>query len=201
MGRREGCYVFPAKKWNLAECLWRQCLIQSMSECQSKYNFSSLKQIYKLFCDDVERLRAEHILAAFHLAFLDSYKASGTSESNCWALLAAGKGPLCSHPGDGATGRPSSSGWAQGCSTWLVGPRWDQEEDYRRLLLPSDFSFPLSLSIYHFGFLFQKGQLWLSYHPVKDWMKEKWECDTLNTGTLGSETCKWTIKCYQLVNE
>lgn len=75
-----------------------------------KIQFFSLKQIYKLFCNVFERLRAEHILAVSHLAFLDCGKASGTSAWNRWALPAAGKGPLCSHPGEGAPVSPSSPG-------------------------------------------------------------------------------------------
>lgn len=171
--RREGYSVFPAlrfipaKKWNLAECLWTTTPHAINVWMPVKIQFFSLKQIYKLFCNVFERLRAEHILAVSHLAFLDCYKASGTSAWNRLALPAAGKGPLRSHPGEGAPVRPSSPRWPQGCSEWPVEPRWDRGLR-ETVLLPSHFSFPLSLSTYHFGFLVQKGRLWLSHHPVKD---------------------------------
>ena len=57
----------------------------------------------------------------------------------------------------------------------------DQEGNRRQLRFLPIFSFPLSLPVYHFSFLFQKGQLWLSYHQVKDGVEKKWVCDTLDT--------------------
>lgn len=94
-----------------------------------KHNFSfGSKSIHCLFCDALERFRAEHILAVSHLAFLGCYEASGASGSNRSALASGWAG---------AALQPS---WVGGyCETVLSGvaPRtqgreerqWDQEED------------------------------------------------------------------------
>lgn len=151
-----------------------------------KHNFSFWsKSIHCLFCDALERFRAEHILAVSHLAFLGCYEASGASGSNCSALASGWAG---------AALQPS---WVGGyCETVLSGvaPRtqgreerqWDQEEDWGTCAFFISF-FPLIPPVYHFSFLFRKGQPWLSYHFVEDQEEEKWICDTLNTGSLRSD--------------
>lgn len=70
-----------------------------------KIQFFFLKQIYTLFCDAFEKLRAKHILAVFHLAFLECYKASGTSESNRLALASSWEGATLQPPWSGGQGK------------------------------------------------------------------------------------------------
>lgn len=208
MRRREGYSVFPAlrfipaKKWNLAECLWTTTPHAINVWMPVKIQFFSLKQIYKLFCNVFERLRAEHILAVSHLAFLDCYKASGTSAWNRLALPAAGKGPLCSHPGEGAPVRPSSPRWPQGCSEWPVEPRWGREEDYGRRcgflhIFPSPYpSLPTIL-----GFYFRKDD----YGSLITLSRIKWrksESVTHWTQALQSQKhVSHQLSAYHLVNE